>query len=122
MAEYAEKMQRLSKMLMATHFVKLLPDLLEKFVALTFKNGHASFSAKVLADENTMSVIADLMPCCEGGGYFMRYFSALIFLGSLCHSDVTFGSVKEPEVPSCPQKTECPETGPPETECTEKKE
>ena len=98
MGEYAEKMQKLSKMLMATRIVKLIPDLLEKFGALTFKNGHASFSAKILADENTMSVIAELMPSNVGDGYYLRYFSALFFLGSLCHSDVTFGS-SSPEEP-----------------------
>ena len=108
MAEYVEKKQKLSKMLMSVTLVKLLPDLLEKTGYVHFKDGHASFSSKVLADENTMSVIADLMPCCEGGGYYLKYFSALIFLGSLCQSEITFGYIEEPEpVPETPpQKTE----------------
>ena len=91
MGEYVEKRQRMSKMLMAISFVKLLPDLLEKFGALSFKGGHDKFSSKILADENTMFVIADMMPCCEGGGYYFKYFSALIFLSSLCYNDISFG-------------------------------
>ena len=116
MAEYAEKMLRLSRMLMATHFVKLLPDLLEKFGALSFKNGHASYSSKILADENTMSVIADMMPCCEGGGYFFRYFSALIFLATLSYNEISFGSVEQEEVvvPEPPQAPPEPPQAPPE--------
>ena len=98
MAEYVEKKQKLSKMLMSISFVKLVPDLLEKFGVLNFRGGHDKFSAKILADENTMFVIADLMPCCEGGGYYFKYFSALIFLSSLCYNDISFGSA-EPVVP-----------------------
>ena len=94
MAEYVEKTRRMSKMLMSISFVKLVPDLLEKFGVLTFKGGHDKFSAKILTDENTMFVIADMMPCCESGGYYFKYFSAMIFLGSLCYNDISFGSAQ----------------------------
>ena len=91
MADYVEKKkQRLTKMLMSVAFVKLVPDLIEKFGVLKFKGGHECFSAKILADENPMFVIADLMPCCEGGGYYFKYFSAAIFLASLCYNDISF--------------------------------
>ena len=113
MAEYVEKKQKLSKMLMSIAFVKLIPDLLEKFGFLSFKGGHAKFSAKILADENTMFVIADLMPVCEGGGYYFKYFSAVIFLSSLCYNEVSFGSrwsdIEEevpPPPPPSPEKNE----------------
>ena len=124
MAEYVEKTRRLSKMLMSISFVKLVPDLVEKFGVLSFKGGHDKFSAKILADENTMFVIADLMPCCEGGGYYFKYFSALIFLGSLCYNDISFGSPEpEPEFPPSPKKDEHhSETEYSGTEPTEKKE
>ena len=95
MSEYVERKQRLSKMLMSIGFVKLVPDLLEKFGCLSFKGGHSAFSAKILADENTMFVIADMMPCCEGGGYYFKYFSAVIFLSSLCYNEVLFGSCEQ---------------------------
>ena len=114
MSEYVEKKQKLSKMLMSIAFVKLIPDLLEKFGVLKFKDGHAKFSAKILADENTMFVIADLMPVCEGGGYYFKYFSAVIFLSSLCYNDISFGSseqeaeeeVPPPPPPPSPEKNE----------------
>ena len=106
MTEYVEKKQRLSKMLMSVGFVKLIPDLLEKFGIFKFRGGHSAFSAKILADENTMFVISDLMPCCEGGGYYFRYFTAAIFLSSLCFSDVKFAPFSseeaEEEVPPPP--------------------
>ena len=111
MADYAEKKQRLSEMLMSVAFVKLLPDLLEKSGCFRFKGGHASFSGKILADENTMFVIADLMPCCEGSGYYFKYFSATIFLGSLIYSDVSFavGVDEESEQKSEPEVVPDPE-------------
>ena len=112
MAEYVEKRQKLSKMLMSISFVKLVPDLIEKFGVLSFNGGHESFSAKILADENTMFVIADLMPCCEGGGYCFKYFSSVIFLSSLCYNDISFGTVDTPppESPPSPNKSESPKT------------
>ena len=109
MAEYVERTRRLSKMLMSISFVKLVPDLIEKFGVLSFKGGHDKFSAKILADENTMFVIADLMPCCEGGGYYFKYFPALIFLSSLCYNDISFGS-SEPEPEPEPESKVVPET------------
>ena len=41
------------------------------------------------------------MPCCEGGGYYFKYFSAAIFLGSLFYNDISFvGSDDETEEPT----------------------
>ena len=94
MAEYVEKRQKQSKAEFAVVFVTLLPSLLEKTGYVHFVDGHESFSSKVLADENTMFVIADLMPACDGGGYYFKYFSAVIFLSSLCYSNISFGEVK----------------------------
>ena len=75
---------------MAMTLVTLTPDLLEKSGWFKFRGGHLCFSSKILADENTMSVIADMMPYSDGGGYYFKLFSAAIFLGSLCYSDVSF--------------------------------
>ena len=96
MAEYVEKRQKQSKAEMAVVFVTLLPSLLEKTGYVHFKGGHSCFSSKVLADENTMFVIADIMPACDGGGYYFKYFSAAIFLSSLCYSNISFGFTDEP--------------------------
>ena len=109
MAEYIEKRQKQSKSEFAVVFVTLLPSLLEK-AGVHFRGGHESFSSKVLADENTMFVIADMMPACDGGGYYFKYFSALIFLSSLCYNNISFGEQQEQqdksdEVPE-PEKTE----------------
>ena len=102
MAEYVEKKQRATKMQTTVALVVLIPDLFEKFGVLKFKGGHLTFSAKILADENTMFVISDLIPCCEGGGYYLRYFSAAIFLGSLCISDVKFAPFSSEETEEVP--------------------
>ena len=99
MAEYVEKRQKQSKAEFAVVFVTLLPSLLEKTGYVHFVDGHESFSSKVLADENTMFVIADLMPACDGGGYYFKYFSAVIFLSSLCYSNISFGSEPNKDQP-----------------------
>ena len=112
MAEYVEKREKESKAEFAVAFVTLVPSFAEKTGYVHFKGGHASFSSKVLADENTMFVLSDLMPVCEGGGYYFKYFSAVIFLSALCSSNISFG-FKEPDVV-------VPDTTHPET--TEKKE
>ena len=106
MSEYVEKKQKITKMEMSVAFVTLIPSLIEKSGVLVFKGGHASYSAKILADENTMFCIADLMPCCDGGGYYFKYFSAMIFLTSLSYYNISFpGSSQDSETPV---KTEPP--------------
>ena len=113
MAEYIEKRQKQSKAELSVAFVTILPKSFGKDWYVHFKGGHGCFSSKVLADENTMFVIADMMPACNGGGYYFKYFSALIFLSSLCYSNISFGDTKysepgsdrEPEV-SEPRKSE----------------
>ena len=113
MAEYVEKRQKQSKAEFAVVFVTLLPSLLEKTGYVHFKGGHSCFSSKVLADENTMFVIADLMPACDGGGYYFKYFSAVLFLSSLCYSNISFGFSDEPETASNKaQPTHAPEPVP----------
>ena len=90
MVEYVEKRQKQFKSGFAVVFVTLLPSLLEKTGYIHFVGGHESFSSKVLADENTMFVIADLMPACDGAGYYFKYFSAVLFLSSLCYNNISF--------------------------------
>ena len=52
---------------------------------------------KYLRDENTMFCIFDLMPVCSGGDYYLKYFSVVIFLSSLCYGQVVFGAkTKDP--------------------------
>ena len=67
-----------------------------------------------------MSVIADMMPSCEGGGYFFRYFSALIFLASLSYNEISFGSVEQEEEVVVPETPQAPPPPPPPS--PEKKE
>ena len=60
-------------------------------LVISFKDGSDKFSAEILRDENTMFCISDLMPVCSGGDYYLKYFSAVIFLSSLCYGQVVFG-------------------------------
>ena len=92
MAEYVKEKQKQSKDEFTVVFITLLLSLLEKSGYVHFVDGYESFLSKVLADENTRFVIADLMPTCDGAGYYFKYFSAAIFLSSLCFSNISFGS------------------------------
>ena len=89
--DYAEKRQRVTKMEMSIALVSVLPNLIEKSCIISFKDGADKFSAEILKDENTMFSISDLMPVCSGGDYYLKYFSAAIFLTSLCYVQVVFG-------------------------------
>ena len=97
MAEYVEEKQRQSKNEFAVVFVTLLFSLLEKSGYVHFVDGHEAFSSKVLADENIMFVIADLLPSFNDVGYYFKCFSAMIFLLSLCHNDISFGHTTNDE-------------------------
>ena len=92
---YAEKRQRIAKMEMSIALVSVLPNLIEKSGIISFKDGADKFSAEILRDENTMFCISDLMPVCSGGDYYLKYFSAAIFLSSLCYGQVVFGGQTE---------------------------
>ena len=81
--DYAEKRQRIAKMEMSIALVSVLPNLIEKSGIISFKDGADKFSAEMLRDENTMFCISDLMLVCSGGDYYLKYFSAAIFLSSL---------------------------------------
>ena len=123
MAEYVEKTRRLSKMMMAIQLVKFGPGFLEMFGDWTgmmkFRYGHDKFSAKILSDENTMSVIAEMMPSHECGPVIVKYIAAMAFLGSLVSSEVilfpepevVISEVPEPE----PEPEACGGQSPPET-------
>ena len=93
--DYAEKRQRIAKMEMSIALASVLPNLIEKSGVITFKDGAEKFSAQILGDENTMFCISDLMPVCSGGDYYLKYFSAAIFLTSLCYGQVVFGTKTE---------------------------
>ena len=88
---YMEQKQKIAKMEMSIAFVTLVPNLIEKAGFFKFKDGAAVFSTKILEDENSMFRIADLMPTCQGGDYYVKYLSAGIFLGSLCYHNIVFG-------------------------------
>ena len=87
--------QRIAKMEMSIALVSVLPNLIEKSGVIAFKDGAEKFSAQILEDENTMSCISDLMPVCSGGDYYLKYFSAAIFLTWLCYGQVVFGGQKD---------------------------
>ena len=89
--DYVEKRQRIAKMEMSIALVTVLPNLIEKSGIISFKDGADKFSSQILGDENTMFCISDMMPVCSGGDYYLKYFSAAIFLTSLCYGQVVFG-------------------------------
>ena len=91
MVEYVKEKQKQSKDEFTVVFITLLLSLLEKSGYVHFVDGYESFLSKVLADENAMFVIADLMPACNAAGYYFKYFSAVLFLSSLCYSNISFG-------------------------------
>ena len=91
MSEYVEERQKQSKTEFSVVFITLLLSLLEKSGYVHFVDGHESFLSKLLADENAMFVITELMPTYDGVGHYFKYFSAMIFLSSLCYSDISFG-------------------------------
>ena len=95
--DYAEKRQRIAKMEISIALVSVLPNLIEKSGIITFKDGADKFSGEIMKDENTMFCISDLMPVCSGGDYYLKYFSAAIFLTSLCYGQVVFGGQKDEE-------------------------
>ena len=93
--DYAEKRQRIAKMEMSIALVSVLLNLIEISGIISFKDGAQKFSAEILRDENTMFCISDLMPVCSVGDYYLKYFSAAIFVTSLCYGHVVFGGQTE---------------------------
>ena len=94
--EYVEKKNREARMELAVSIVKLLPYLIEKVEIIKFKDGSDKFSMKILAEENTMFCIADLMPSCQGGDTCFRYLSASVFLGTTIWNNVEFVEEEKP--------------------------
>ena len=90
LSEYLEKKNKEARMELACSIVSLLPYLIEKVEIIKFKDGADKFSAKILAEENTMFCIADLMPNCQGGETCFRYLSASVFLGTTIWNNVEF--------------------------------
>ena len=97
MAEYEERCTKSAKAEMAFALVGLLPSLIEKSGMFLFKDAAQNFSAKIIADKNTMFCIMDLMPVVENGDYYMKYICAEIFMSSLCANQVRFGSKPDDE-------------------------
>ena len=95
--EYLEKKNKQARMELAVSIVSLLPYLIEKMEIIKFKGGADVFSAKILAEENTMFAIADLMPNCQGGETCFRYLSASIFLGTTIYNNVEWFEDTEAE-------------------------
>ena len=94
--EYLEKKGREARMELACSIVSLLPYLIEKVEIIKFKGGAEKFSAKILAENNTMYCIADLMPSCSGGDTCFRYLSASVFLGTTIWNNVEFVEEEKP--------------------------
>ena len=96
MSDYSENIQRIAKMEMSIAFITLLPNLIEKTGLLKFQDGASAFSAKILANKNSMFCIADMMPSCEGGDYYIyKYISTGLFLTSLCYHNIIFSAKTE---------------------------
>ena len=100
LSEYLEKKNKEARMELAVSIVSLLPYLNEKVEIIKFKDGADKFSAKILAEQNTMFCIADLMPSCSGGDTCFRYLSASVFLGNTIWNNVEF--YEEEKKPSEP--------------------
>ena len=94
--EYLEKKNKEAKMELACSIVSLLPYLIEKVEIIKFKDGAEKFSAKILAEQNTMFCIADLLPSCSGGDTVFRYLSASVFLGTTIYNNVEFVEEEKP--------------------------
>ena len=100
LSEYLEKKNKEARMELAVSIVSLVPYLIEKVEIIKFKDGADKFSAKILAEENTMFSIADLMPNCQGGETCFRYLSASVFLGTTIYNNVEwFDDDKEKKTP-----------------------
>ena len=86
MAEYEDKRRKSAKAEMAIALVGIVPSLIEKSGIVPslieksgivrLEDGAQSFSAKILADKNTMFCITDLIPVYEGGDYYILNISA----------------------------------------------
>ena len=94
--EYLEKKGREARMELACSIVSLLPYLIEKIEIIKFKDGADKFSAKILAGENVMFCIADLMPSTQGGDTCFRYLTASVFLGTTIYNNVEFVEEEKP--------------------------
>ena len=88
--EYLEKKNKEARMELAVSIVSLIPYLIEKVEIIKFKGGADKFSQKILAEQNTMFCIADLMPNCQAGDTCFRYLSASVFLGTTIWNNVEF--------------------------------
>ena len=62
MTEYEERRKKLAKTEMAISLVSVIPAFMEWSRYFWFKDGAESFSEKIMADENIMFCITDLMP------------------------------------------------------------
>ena len=99
LSEYLEKKGREARMELAVSIVSLVPYLIEKVEIIKFKDGADKFSSKILAEENTMFCIADLMPSCQGGDTCFRYLTASVFLGTTIWNNVEFVEEEKPPQP-----------------------